>query len=257
MDIYVTITPMKLFTSMAMILIAVSSSACAQPSLISQMLDAQQAVVAITAENTDVFKTPAAAAIDPATGQIILRRKLAAGSYTRNGAGVLIHPDGILVTNAHTGHMANTIKVTLNTGETFYAQPIRILHDMDLLFLKINAGRPLPFIHIANSDQIALGQDVVTIGNSAFLKDTISGGQVIGIGVSRTLKHAGAHRTDLIQTTVNLYHGDSGGPLFDQNGQLIGLMTADEGSTDHSSFAIPSNIIQKYLLEYIRSNHNP
>jgi len=226
----------------------------AQNSLIAQMLNTQEAVVQVLAENNNIFKAPqAGAAIDPKTGRIVIARKLVRSSYHRNGAGVLIHPSGMIVTNAHTGHKANTIKVALPTGEVVYAKPIRVVNDMDLLLLKIDISRPLPFVQIADSDQVSLGQEVVTIGNSAVLKNTISGGKIIGIGVSRKLKHSGKHRTDLIQTTVNLYQGDSGGPLFDRDGRLIGLMTADEGATDHSSFAIPSNKIKTYLIEYLES----
>lgn len=248
---------MKHFYFIIFAAITISTFCSAQDSIISQMIKTQQAVVEIHAENTDIFNTQqAGAAIDPRTGRIVISRKIAQRSYKRSGAGVIVHPDGIIVTNAHTGHKANNIKVTLNTGEVFYAKPVRIVNDLDLLLLKIETDRDLPFVQIADSDQISLRNDVITIGNSPLLKNTISGGNIIGIGVNRKLKHTGKHRADLIQTTVNLYQGDSGGPLFDKHGQLIGLMTADEGGTDHSSFAIPSNKIKKYLLEYLNSTKN-
>lgn len=246
---------MKYIISIIIGFILTSTSYTAQDSIISQMMETQQAVVEVKAENTDVFNTQqGGVALDPRTGRIVVRRKISQRSYARNGAGVIVHPDGIIVTNAHIGHKANTIKITLNTNEVLYAQPIRIVNDLDLLLLKIDADRPLPFVQIADSDKIALQNEVITIGNSVLLKNTISGGQIIGIGISRKLKHTGKQRTDLIQTTVNLYQGDSGGPLFNKQGQLIGLMTASEGSTDHSSFAIPSNKIKKYLLEYLNKN---
>lgn len=249
---------MKFLVFITLMISALSAESFSQPSLIGQLMEINEAIVSITAENADVFQAPAArAAIDPATGRILIARKLTASTYTRTGAGVIIHPDGVLITNAHTANKANAITVTLQTGETFPAQPIRIIHGMDLLFLKIDAGRALPFVRIADSDRIALGQEVVTIGHSEFLKNTITGGTIIGIGVNRKLKHAGTQRTDLIQTSINLYQGDSGGPLFNRDGELIGLMTADEGSADHSSFAIPSNKIQQYLLEYVNSKIQP
>ncbi|HSV43107.1 MAG TPA: trypsin-like peptidase domain-containing protein [Candidatus Bathyarchaeia archaeon] len=245
---------MKNFLIVSAILLFITTPGRPQDSIISEMMETQRAIVEIKAENTDVFKTPgASAAIDPKTGRIVVARKLVRGSYERNGAGVVIHPSGIIVTNAHTINKANTIQVVLESQESFFAQPVQFINELDIALLKINAPRPLPFVQLADSDAIKLGQEVLTIGNSAFLKNTISGGQIIGIGVSRTLKHIGQQRTDLIQTTVNLYHGDSGGPLFNRHGQLIGLMTADEGAADHSSFAIPSNKIKKYLVEYLNS----
>ena len=225
----------------------------AQDSIIEKMMEIQKAVVEITAENIDFYSQgKASAGIDPVSRRIIVARKAAGRSYRRAGAGVIIHSDGLIVTNAHTGYKANVIRVTLDSGETFYAQPVRLVNDLDLLLLKINAGRPLPYVSLADSDQIKLNQNIITIGNSDFLKKTITGGTIIGIGISRKLKHGGNQRTDLIQTSINLYRGDSGGPLFNSYGQLLGLMTADESAADHSSFAIPSNKIQKYLIEYLQ-----
>jgi len=226
----------------------------AQESMISRMIAIQEAVVEITADKTDLFQIPVQrAAVNPLTGQVLMRRKMAQRSWRRSGAGVVIHPSGIIATNAHTASAADRITVTSASGESFSARPIDLMNGLDLLLLKIDSGRPLPFVELADSDRIGLHDEVLTIGNSSCLKHTISGGTIIGIGVSRRLKYSGHQRTDLIQTSVNLYQGDSGGPLFNHEGQLIGLMTADEGSTDHSSFAIPSNKIRESLLKYLSS----
>lgn len=228
--------------------------AASQESIIQKMMTTQEAVVEILATNQDFFDTnKTSAAIDAKTGRIILGKKMAHRSYQRSGAGVIVHPAGVIVTNAHTANNADMIRVTLNSGQSFYAEPIQLINALDLLLLKIRTDQSLPFVRMADSDQLSLGQEVITIGNSPLLKKTISGGKIIGLGVNRRLKHTGKHRTDLIQTTVNLYQGDSGGPLFNQQGQLIGLMTADEGSVDHSSFAIPSNKITTYLMKYLNS----
>ncbi len=231
------------------------SSAQAQPfNILVQMMETQEAVVEVHAINTDVFESSqAVAGINPETGSLVIINRRPVAQYERSGSGVIIHPEGIIVTNAHTVYRANRVQINLDDGQTFPARIIKYVNDMDLALLKIDTPMLLPFVDIADSDFVRLGQDVVTIGNSPVLKETISGGKIIGIGVERTLKKLGTRRTDLIQTTVNLYQGDSGGPLFNDQGDLIGLMTADEGSRDHSSFAIPSNRIKQYLLEYLKT----
>lgn len=227
----------------------------AQPfNILAQMMKTQEAVVEVHAINTDVFESsPAIAGINPQTGQPVIINRKPVAQYERNGSGVLIHPEGIIVTNAHTVYRANRVQIKLDDVQTFPARIIKYVNDMDLALLKIDTPTLLPFVDIADSDFIRLGQDVVTIGNSPFLKETVSGGKIIGIGVERTFSKLGTRRTGLIQTSVNLYQGDSGGPLFNNEGDLIGLMTADEGSRDHSSFAIPSNRIKQYLLEYLKT----
>mgnify|MGYP001358469960 CR=1 FL=1 len=234
---------------------ALTSGAEAEPfNILMQMMETQEAVVEVHAINTDVFESSQAiAGINPQTGSLVIVNRRPVAQYERSGSGVLIHPEGIIVTNAHTVYRANRVQVNLDDGQTFPARIIKYVNNMDLALLKIDTPKLLPFVDIADSDFVRLGQEVVTIGNSAVLKETVSGGKIIGIGVERTLGKLGIRRTDLIQTTVNLYQGDSGGPLFNDQGDLIGLMTADEGSRDHSSFAIPSNRIKQYLLEYLKT----
>ncbi|MEW5894811.1 MAG: trypsin-like peptidase domain-containing protein [Candidatus Omnitrophota bacterium] len=246
---------MKISLIVILILLMLALPASAQDSIIEQMIRTRDSIVEVLAENTDIHQAgKIKAGIDSRTGRMIVARQAVLQSFQRAGAGVIIHPDGIIVTNAHTANKASMIKITLGSGESFFAQPVKLAHDLDLLLLKIDAGKKLPYVPFADSDHIQLGQDVITIGNSAFLKNTISGGKIIGIGVNRKLKYIGQQRTDLIQTSINLYQGDSGGPLFDEDGRLIGLMTADEGANDHSSFAIPSNKIRESLVEYLNTN---
>jgi S1-C subfamily serine protease len=232
-----------------------NTPARAQPfNILMQMMETQQAIVEVHAINTDVFEpSQAVAGINPETGRLVIINRRPVAQYERGGSGVIIHPSGIIVTNAHTVYRANRVQVNLDDGQTFPAKIIKFVNAMDLALLKIDTPELLPFVDIANSDSIRLGQDVITIGNSPLLKETVSGGKIIGLGIERTVQPSGIRRTGLIQTTVNLYQGDSGGPLFNDQGDLIGLMTADEGSRDHSSFAIPSNRIYQYLLEYLHA----
>jgi len=227
-----------------------------QPSLLNQILQTEAAIVDIKAENVGLYRSPqAAAARDPRTGRIIIRQNIAQAAYERKGAGAIIHPSGIIVTNAHIAAKSNRITITLNDKTSLPAKTALVVNDLDLALLKVDAGQELPYVALADSDKIQLGEEIITVGSSPLMDQTITGGKIIGIGVNRTVEKTGRRRTDLIQTTVNLYEGDSGGPLFNRKGELVGLMTAKEQSADHSSFAIPSNKIAAALNEYLKAQN--
>lgn len=232
---------------------------CQEPSLLAQMLQAQAAVVDIHAQNqvgwTRFPQTKMAR--NPHTGQLVALQGLSKAEYDRNGSGVVIHPSGIIVTNAHIVDKAPQITISLQDKRSFPATVVGLVNDLDIALLKIEDPETLPYVTLADSNQIQLGDEIVTIGSSALMDQTVSGGRVIGLGVNRSLEKNGLRRTDLIQTTVNLYEGDSGGPLFNRKGELIGLMTARETSADHSSFAVPSNKIAALLMDYLKGKETP
>ena len=224
----------------------------AQSSIIDQIQKSQPAIVTIVSEASGVYRSPEVnVAKNPKTGQVVAAHHLAKASYQRYGAGVVVHPAGIIVTNAHTVTKADHIQVILADNTRLPAKVINLIDNLDLALLKIDPPAPMPYVTIADSDKLELGQEVITVGNSQYLKQTISGGKIIGLGTNRTQQTQGKKRTDLIQTTINIYQGDSGGPLFDKEGNLIGLMTAKESRSIRSSFAIPSNKIIKYLATYL------
>ncbi len=232
--------------------------AAAQPSILAQVLDSRAAVVEVVAENVDLFRDgKGRTAFDPRTGRVVILKNVKKSSYRREAAGVIIHPSGVIVTNAHVVHKANFIWIHLYNGQEFPADIAGYIGNLDLAFLKIEYPTPLPAVPIADSDRIKLGDEIITVGHSFVLNQTVSGGKVIGLGTSHAKRKAGQRRTDLIQTSFNLYEGDSGGPLFDAQGRLIGLMTAKENKTDHSSFAVPSNKINAFLKDYLRSGKLP
>ena len=224
-----------------------------QTSLIDEILKLEPAIVSVKSINTDIFTTPArAAARDPRTGRIVVLRKLRTAHYDRFGAGVIIDPSGIIVTNAHIVNLAEHLTVILHNKKEIPAQVLFVVKDSDIAFLKIELSSPIEAVELADSDQIKLRDQVITVGNSFLLRQTVSGGQVIGLGQTKQQMFRGPIKTnELIHTDINLYEGDSGGPLFDHRGRLIGLMTAKEVQADHSSFALPSNHIKRFWAEYV------
>ncbi len=232
--------------------LAAAVPAQAQPfNILNRMIQAQESIVRIHSINPVTSSPSHAGIVDGNPPALRILRLSPLGFYERTGAGVVIDRSGVIVTNAHIIVNAHRIQIDLDNGDTFPAQVITVLNNTDIALLKVQTPYPLRAVAIADSNKIKLGQEVFTVGSSDLLDKTISGGKIIGIGVDQTLEQAGVRQTQLIQTTVNLYKGDSGGPLFDSHGRLIGIMTADEAARDHSSFAIPANIIKKFLLEYL------
>ena len=225
-----------------------------QTSLLAEILRLQPAIVSIKAVNRDVFQSkPQIVGRDPRTGRILILRKAASPSYDRFGAGVFIDPSGIIVTNAHIVNRAQTLTAILNDKTELPAQVLFVVNDLDLGYLKVDLASPAMAAEFGNSDEARLNDQVITVGNSPVLRQTVSGGKIIGLGQTTQQIFKGTIKTNnLIQTDISLYEGDSGGPLFDKNGQLIGLMTAGESRKD-SSFAVPSNLIKRFLAEHLNA----
>ena len=187
------------------------------------------------------------------TGKMLVRHKLQQATLQRSGAGVIIDPSGLIVTNTHTIFNAKKIFVILHDQTSFPAEVLGFVSQYDFVFLRIQTPAPLSPISWADSDQIHLGDNIVTIGHSDLLKEAISGGKIIGIGVQggKNLHSTEGEETKLIQINVNVYKGDSGGPIFDRKGNFVGLMVAGQMKADRSSFAIPANQIREQSKKFL------
>ncbi|MBF0523205.1 MAG: serine protease [Candidatus Omnitrophica bacterium] len=231
------------------------SSLYAQESLINNILNVEDSIVHVIALQTNAYAAPTASAgINPKTGQIFVGRRILKADYTQQGAGVIISADGLVVTNFHTIRGADNIAVRLHTQETFGAKIVYLSPGHDLALLKIMSPHPLKPVDFADSNTVKLGDDVINIGSSDILNGTISGGVVNGLGTSRTSQNT--DNVEVIKVYMNIYKGDSGGPLLNRQGQLIGMMAAKLEHHDRASLAIPSNKIKKLYLEFINKSYN-
>lgn len=241
--------PQALTSAVLGALLCWPSPAGAQSSLINTIQELEPSIVGVTAQNSEWFKTPQGRPLlDPQTGRLVIQRKAAHASYQRSGTGIVVDASGIIVTNAHNVLKADVIAVTVKGLGDYPAQVLELVNDLDLCLLKIETRRPLRPVPLADSDQLALGEEIISLGNSPFIKGAISSGKITGLGTSVS---GAADGIQLIRTSVDIYKGDSGGPLFDRTGRLVGLMTAKEMSADHSSFAIPANRIAHYLNRHL------
>lgn len=169
------------------------------------------------------------------------------------GSGVIISPDGYIVSNNHVIANANDLEITLNNKKKYKAELIAADEKNDIALLKIEAGFDLPYIPFANSDNVKIGEWVLAVGNPYNLNSTVTAGIVSAKG--RDLE--GNRNIDaFIQTDAAVNPGNSGGALVNIRGELIGINTAitsKTGSFIGYSFAVPSNIARKVvddLLEF-------
>jgi S1-C subfamily serine protease len=181
------------------------------------------------------------------------------GSGTRKyeqigtGSGVVISPDGYIVTNNHVIDNATALEVTLNNQKKYKAALIGTDPENDIALLKIDADEQLAYIPFANSDAVQIGEWVLAVGNPYNLTSTVTAGIVSAKG--RDLQ--GTSGIDsFIQTDAAVNPGNSGGALVNTRGELVGINTAissETGSFVGYSFAVPSNIAKKVtedLMEY-------
>ncbi len=226
-------------------------SYCYDNSAIDTILKSNKSIVGITALRTEVRKSPkASAAIIPAAGRILIGRKIRTAYAAKQGAGVIVSNDGLIVTNFHTIRMTSIIKVKLPDHRVVNARIIHIMPKNDLALIKVSSSLQLTPIKFANSDTVHIGERVFNIGHSALLNHTISEGRVTGIAIAPS---TGIKKSvELIKVNINIYKGDSGGPLLNEQGLLIGMMAAKIKNHYHASLAIPSNKIKKLFMDFMQ-----
>ena len=171
------------------------------------------------------------------------------------GSGVIITPDGYIVTNNHVIANATTLEVTLNNNKTYTAKLIGTDASSDIALLKIEADEKLPFLTFADSDNTQVGEWVLAVGNPFNLNSTVTAGIISA--KARNISERGSDKIEsFIQTDAVVNMGNSGGALVNLNGDLIGINTAISSTTGvymGYSFAVPSNIAKKVvedLIEY-------
>jgi Do/DeqQ family serine protease len=168
------------------------------------------------------------------------------------GSGVIISPDGHIVTNNHVIKGSNEIQVTLNNNKSYEASLIGTDPSMDIALLKIEADEELPYISFCDSDNAKIGEWVLAVGNPFNLTSTVTAGIISAKG--RDLDEGDNLRQSFIQTDAAVNPGNSGGALVNTNGELIGINTAitsQTGSYIGYAFAVPSNIAQKIVTDLL------
>lgn len=174
------------------------------------------------------------------------------------GSGIIVSENGYIVTNWHVaGNKYSTCYVTLENGEIYSGNITWADSDLDLAIVKINA-KGLKYLELGDSDKIKLGQEVCAIGNPIGIEfqRTVTSGIISGL--DRTIKivdkNGESYMEDLIQTDASINSGNSGGPLIDKDGKVIGINSIKITSAEGIGFAIPINIIKPVIESYIQND---
>jgi len=170
------------------------------------------------------------------------------------GSGFLIDADGTVVTNNHVVKGATSVSVTLDDGTVLPAKVIGRDARSDLAVLKVSAKRKLPFINLGDSDEAQPGAWVIAVGNPFGLGGTVTAGIVSARG-----RNIGEGPYDsFIQIDAPINQGNSGGPLFTQDGKVVGVNSAiisPSGGSVGIGFAIPSNTVKSVVAQLEKSGH--
>ena len=168
------------------------------------------------------------------------------------GSGVIVSPDGYIITNNHVIENHSDIEITTNDNKTFKARVIGADPETDIAVLKIESGEKLPYVFFGDSDTTQIGEWVLAVGNPFNLNSTVTAGIISA--KSRDLDTRDGKNESYIQTDAAVNRGNSGGALVNTRGELIGINTAITSMTGGFvgySFAVPSNIARKVFEDLI------
>jgi S1-C subfamily serine protease len=220
-----------------------SAGAAAPPAEDAALLDAYSRAV------IDVVET-----VSPAVVRLDVRSAEQGRASARQGgtgSGVIVSPDGLVLTNSHVVGGAARIRATTAEGQNLTAQVVGDDPDTDLALVRVNESLTLPFAPLGDSRRLRRGQLVIAIGNPLGFESTVTAGVVSALG--RSLRaSSGRLIDDLIQTDAALNPGNSGGPLVSSHGQVVGINTAIIAGAQGICFAIAANTAKFVLGEFLR-----
>jgi serine protease Do len=251
---------------LALVTLVLSLAACARETDVP----AQTALTQIAAIGGDAKETTASGTLSgrglPSIAELVERvrpsvvsitteavRRGLFGDFTDEGAGsgVIIRPDGLIATNSHVVNGFEGIQVHLDDGRTFDAEIVGLDLISDLAVLRIDAT-DLPYLTPAGSDSLRVGDWVVAVGNAAALR----GGPTVTLGIisgrGRTITTELGQLFDLIQTDAAINAGNSGGPLIDLDGNVVGINTAMLRQAQGIGFAVSSEVATPILDALIK-----
>ncbi len=170
------------------------------------------------------------------------------------GSGIVISPDGLVLTNSHVVGSSKQIRLCDHEGIVSDARVLAVDPDTDLALLRADGVRDLHYASLGNSKNLRRGQLVVAIGNPLGFESTVTAGVVSALG--RSIRSAnGRTIEDVIQTDAALNPGNSGGPLVSSASEVIGINTAIISGAQGICFAVASNTAQFVLSEIIRHGY--
>jgi S1-C subfamily serine protease len=168
-----------------------------------------------------------------------------------SGSGLIVTPDGYIVTNSHVVENSTATQISLPDGSSFAAEIVGQDKATDLSLLRVSSPSNLPAARLGNSDQLQVGQIAIAIGNPYGFQNSVTAGVISAVG--RSLRsRTGRLIENVIQTDAALNPGNSGGPLVDSSGRVIGINTAIIQYAQGICFAIPVNTVRWVITLLLR-----
>lgn len=167
------------------------------------------------------------------------------------GSGFIISADGVVVTNNHVIEAADAIEVILQNGQRYDATVVGRDPATDIAVLRMHARTPLPYVNMGDSDTARVGDVVLAIGNPFGLGGSLS----VGVVSARNRNIDAGRYDDFIQTDAAINRGNSGGPMFNTDGEVIGVNTAiltPTGASVGVGFATPTSIVRPVVEQLVR-----
>jgi S1-C subfamily serine protease len=218
------------------------------------------AQAAIPADDQALLDAYSRAVIDVVerVGPAVVRLAVFNGNPTRSGqprggtgSGVIVAPDGLILTNSHVAGSASRIEVTTADGQDLHARLVGDDPDTDLALIRIDEAVTLPSAALGDSKRLKRGQLVIAIGNPLGFESTVTAGVVSALGRSLRSRN-GRLIDDVIQTDAALNPGNSGGPLVSSRGEVVGINTAVILGAQGICFAVAANTASFVLGELVR-----
>jgi len=218
------------------------------------------ALESISAEDQALLDSYSQAVIDVVdrVGPAVVRLAVRNGDPARaaqlrggSGSGVIVAPDGLILTNSHVAGAASRIEVTTADGQDLHARLVGDDPDTDLALIRIDEPATLPSARLGDSKRLKRGQLVIAIGNPLGFESTVTTGVVSALGRSLRSRN-GRLIDDVIQTDAALNPGNSGGPLVSSRGEVVGINTAVIVGAQGICFAVAANTASFVLGELVQ-----
>jgi S1-C subfamily serine protease len=206
-------------------------------------VDRSQAIVSIHSVNAVRATGDKAGALSGPAVLFLTKNPSQLMKYSRSGSGVIIDPRGIIVTNAHLVQNAAGISVKLANGIRLEGRVLREFPECDIAFLAVRPSFPLSYVPLANSDGLVPGDRVYCIGHALNHRGSLFEGKVSTIMKPSVSRRSGT-KFFQIRFGFHLYGGDSGSPILNPGGDLVGLVSAGRRSGDMAALAVASNVIR-------------
>ena len=189
-------------------------------------------------------------AVSPAVVHVQVRSARGGRVGQGSGSGVIVSPDGLVLTNNHVIDSAQSISLSQGDGQRFGARLVGKDPDTDLAVLRAETSERLNYAHLADSKKLRPGQIAIAIGNPLGFQSSVTAGIISAVGRSLRAEN-GRLIDDVIQTDAALNPGNSGGPLVNSAGHVIGINTATIMGAQGLCFAVASNTAEYVLTQIL------